>query len=119
MSRTFDTSACIRRGAGFAFVAVAALGVASPAVAQSEAELLGACSDAARQYFENFNAPTNMRVDDPRVDGTRTAGGTIDLGNYVAEIRCGFPAKTFRLTEFYVDGVSRLEDLQAGRTVNK
>lgn len=119
MSRILDTSNRIRRGAGLALAAVAGLSLASPAVAQSRAELLGACSDAARQYFENFDAPTNMRVDDPRVDGTRTAGGTIDLGNYVAEIRCGFPAKTFRLTEFYVDGMNRLKDLQAGRTVNQ
>lgn len=101
-----------------AFVAVAALGLAMPAEAQTDKELAHACRDAARQYFENFDAPTHMRVDDPRVDGTRTAGGTIDLGNYVAEIRCGFPANAFRLTEFYVDGVSKLADLQAGRTVN-
>lgn len=104
------------RRSRLALVALAMLTVAPPAVAQSTAELARACSDAAHQWFENFDAPTEMRVDDPRVDGTRTAGGTIDLGNYVAEIRCGFPARDFRLTEFYVDGVNKLGDLQAGRT---
>lgn len=117
MSRTFDASTGMRLGAGIAFAAMAALGFASPAVAQDSSELVSACSDAARQYFENGDAPTDMRADDPRVDGTRTAGGTIDLGNYVAEIRCGFPAKELRLTEFYVDSVDRLADLHAGRTV--
>ena len=43
---------------------------------------------------------------------------TIDLGNYVPEIRCGFPAKELRLTEFYVDGADVLADLQAGRTAS-
>jgi hypothetical protein len=116
MSRTDMKSLSNRRGAGLALAAMVALGLTSPAFAQSKAELAQACSDAAHQWFENFNAPTDMRADDPRVDGTRTAGGTIDLGNYVAEIRCGYPAKKFHLTEFYVDGVSKLKDLQAGRT---
>lgn len=119
MSRTSHTSPCIRHGTRIAFAAAAALTLASPAVARDNAEILSSCSDAAHQYFENFNAPTDMRADDPRVDGTRTAGGTIDLGNYVAEIRCGFPARELRLTEFYVDGVDRLADLRAGRTVNQ
>lgn len=118
MSRIFDASARMRLGAGIAFAATAALGLASPAVAQDSPELVNACSDAARQYFENSDAATDMRADEPRVDGTRTAGGTIDLGNYVAEIRCGFPAKELRLTEFYVDSVDRLADLRAGRTVS-
>ena len=94
------------------------LTLAVPAHAVTKAELARACSDAAHQWFENFDAPTDMRVDDPRVDGTRTAGGTIDLGNYVAEIRCGFPAKSFKLSEFYVDGVSKLKALKAGNTYN-
>lgn len=85
-----------------------------PAHAQDGAALTGACSDAAHQFFSNFDAPTDMRADEPRVDGTRTAGGTIDLGNYVAEIRCGFPARVLRLTEFYVDGADRLAELQGG-----
>ena len=55
-----------------------------------------------------------MRADDPRVDGSRTAGGSIDLGNYVAEVRCGFPAGELTLTEFYVDGVDQLAVLQGG-----
>ncbi|MBF9058454.1 hypothetical protein HKCCSP123_04595 [Rhodobacterales bacterium HKCCSP123] len=93
-----------------AFVA----GVAGPAAAQGPAELVAACGDAARQFFGSFDAPTDMRADDPRVDGSRTAGGTIDLGNYVAEVRCGFPANEFRLTEFYVDGADRLAQLQGG-----
>ena len=116
MNRTSIIALSIGRGAGFALAAMIALNLASPALAQSKAELAQACRDAAHQWFENFNARTNIRADDPRVDGTRTAGGTIDLGNYVAEIRCGFPAKHFRLNEFYVDGVSKLRDLQAGRT---
>lgn len=98
--------------------AVTVLSLAVPAHAVTKAEIAQACGDAARQWFQNFNAPTEMRADDPRVDGTRTAGGTIDLGNYVAEIRCGFPATTFKLSEFYVDGVSKLEALQAGETYN-
>lgn len=118
MSRSLYTSASTSRSLHIALIAVALLSLASPAVAKNK-ELISSCSDAAHQYFENFDAPTDMRADDPRVDGTRTAGGTIDLGNYVAEIRCGFPAKELRLTEFYVDGVDRLGDLQAGRTVNK
>ena len=114
MHRKTNTTSANRRGIGLA--AILALTLAAPALAQSKAELAQACGDAARQWFENFDAPTQMRADDPRVDGTRTAGGTIDLGNYVPEIRCGFPAREFRLTEFYVDGVSKLRDLQAGRT---
>ena len=96
----------------FATAFVAAL--AGPAAAQSPEELVAACGDAARQFFGNFDAPTDMRADEPRVDGSRTAGGTIDLGTYVAEIRCGFPASAFRLTEFYVDGADSLAQLQGG-----
>lgn len=90
------------------------LGLAAPALAQGKAELVGACSDAARQWFQDYDAPTDMRADDPRVDGSRTAGGTIDLGTYIAEIRCGFPAGDLRLTEFFVDGADQLAVLQGG-----
>lgn len=104
------------RRVAMTLAATALLGLALPASAQSKAELARACSDAAHQWFENFDAPTSMRADDPRVDGTRTAGGTIDLGNYVAQIRCGFPARRFHLSEFYVDGVDKLTALQSGLT---
>jgi len=105
-----------RRSAQSIFAAaLTVLALAVPAHAVTKAQLAQACSDAARQWFQNFDAPTDMRADDPRVAGTRTAGGTIDLGNYVAEIRCGFPAKTFKLSEFYVDGVNKLKALQAGK----
>lgn len=94
--------------------ALAVLGLSSPALAEGGDDLTSACSDAARQYFGNFDAATDMRADDPRVDGSRTAGGTIDLGNYVAEVRCGFPANALRLTEFHVDGSDQLATLQSG-----
>ena len=55
-----------------------------------------------------------MRADEPRADGSRTAGGTINLGNYIAEIRCGFPANELRLNEFFVDGSDQLAALQSG-----
>lgn len=113
MTSTFRSSA----QATFA-AAMTVLALAVPAQAVTKAEIAQACGDAARHWFQNFSAAVDIRVDDPRVDGTRTAGGTIDLGNYVAEIRCGFPAKTFKLNEFYVDGVSKLKALQAGQTYN-
>lgn len=96
-----------------AAAAVAALPF-SPALAQDGDELARACSDAARQFFGNFDAPTDMRADEPRVDGSRTSGGSIDLGTYVAEVRCGFPAGDLRLTEFFVDGSDQLAVLQSG-----
>ena len=102
----------------FALSAAILTGLAGSASAQAHPRLVNACSDAAHQYFENWDATTNMRADEPRVDGTRTAGGTIDLANYVAEIRCAFAPKALRLIEFYVDGVDKLADLQSGRTVN-
>ena len=114
MPRTIDTSSHARRRAWVALATAAAFGLSSPILAQDRAELTSACTDAARQFFGNFDAPTDMRADDPRVDGSRTAGGTIDLGNYVAEIRCGFPANKLRLTEFFVDGVDQLAVLQGG-----
>jgi hypothetical protein len=106
----------IRQSAAMLLAAAVTFGLASPSIAQDQAEIVSACSDAARQYFGNPGAPTDMRADEPRVDGSRTAGGTIDLGSYVAEIRCGFPAKELALNEFYVDSTDRLEDLRAGRT---
>lgn len=115
MTRISRSATWARPGAAIV-ATLLALALAPAAFAQSKAELAQACADAAHQWFENFDAPTSMRTDDPRVDGTRTAGGTIDLGNYVAEIRCGFPAKKFRLTEFYVDGVNKLKALQSGKT---
>lgn len=116
MSLIASKSTAPRASACFTLALMGALCLASPAFGQGKSELAHACRDAAHQWFENFNAHTNMRVDEPRVDGTRTAGGTINLGNYVAEIRCGFPANKLRLTEFYVDGVNKLKDLQSGRT---
>lgn len=114
MTRTIGTLPRPLRLAGIACAGIAALWLASPVLAQDQTELTGACTDAARQFFSKFDAPTDMRADDPRVDGTRTAGGTIDLGNSVAQIRCGFPARELRLTEFYVDGANQLATLQGG-----
>lgn len=103
-----------RHTAGLLWAAVALGGLAAPGLAQEQSELTSSCADAAHQFFANFDAPTDMRADEPRVDGSRTAGGSIDLGNYVAEIRCGFPAGELRLTEFFVDGADRLAVLQGG-----
>lgn len=114
MLRTTYLHGKVRRGACVALAAVATLGFVPPVLAQDGTELTSACTDAARQFFGNFDAPSDMRADDPRVDGSRTAGGTIDLGNYVAEIRCGFPAGELRLTEFFVDGADQLAVLQSG-----
>lgn len=99
---------------GLAACATALVSLSSPALAQDGADVVNACGDAARQYFQNFDAATDMRADEPRVDGSRTAGGTIDLGNYVAEIRCGFPKSELTLTEFFVDGTDQLAALQSG-----
>ena len=68
-------------------IAVAGAGFAQPAAAQDQSELVSACADAGRQFFDNFDAAADMRADDPRMDGTRTAGGSLDLGNYVAGSR--------------------------------
>ena len=114
MPRTRGKSPRTRRGARIALATVAAFGLSSPILAQDQTELTSACADAARQFFANIGAPTEMRADDPRVDGSRTAGGTIDLGNYVAEIRCGFPPNELRLTQFFVDGRDQLAVLQSG-----
>ena len=113
-----SVSAAIRgtRVSGSAILAACiAACLASPVLASDPAADENACSDAARQYFGNFDAATDMRADEPRVDGSRTAGGTINLGNYVAEVRCGFPKGELRLTEFFVDGADALADLRAGR----
>lgn len=99
---------------GLAALATALVSLSLPALAQGGSELANTCADAARQYFQNFDAATDIRADDPRVDGTRTAGGTIDLGNYVAGVVCGFPANELRLTEFFVDGSDQLAALQSG-----
>ena len=114
MPRTVGTSSHAWRRAWVALAIAAAFGLSSPILAQDRAELTSACTDAARHFFGNFDAPTDMRADDPRVDGSRTAGGTIDLGDVVAEIRCGFPANKLRLKEFFVDGVDQLAVLQGG-----
>jgi hypothetical protein len=98
----------------FALAAVALLALATPAFAEDQTVLTNACTDAARQYFGDFEARTEMRADDPRVDGTRTAGGTIYLETRSADVRCGFPAKELRLTEFFVDGEDKLSELQSG-----
>lgn len=100
------------RGGHFTLATVAAIAMTTPVLAEDD--IAGACADAAKQYFNNFDAIPDMRADEPRVDGSRTAGGTLDLGNYVAEIRCGFPAKELRLTEFFVDGSDALATLQSG-----
>ena len=112
MSLRTEPSRRRRLSSGVIAVSLACLILAAPASAQDDT--VRACVDAARQYFNNFDAVPDMRADDPRVDGSRTAGGTLDLGNYVAEIRCGFPAEELRLTEFFVDGSDQLATLQSG-----
>ena len=114
MSPTLHASRRKGQGIGLAAFAAALVALSPPALAQDGSDLVSACGDAARQYFGNFDAATDMRADDPRVDGSRTAGGTIDLGNYVAQVVCGFPANELRLTEFYVDGADQLATLQSG-----
>ena len=47
-------------------------------MAQSKADLAQACNDAAHHWLQNVNTPTEMRV-----EGTRTAGGAVDLGIFV------------------------------------
>lgn len=112
MSRPLQPSQRWIQGIGLAAIATTIVSLSSTAFAQSGVDVENACSDAARQYFQNFDATTEMRADQPRVDGSRTVGGSIDLGNYVAEIRCGFPAKELRLNEFFVDGSDQLAVLQ-------
>ena len=114
MSPTLRSFRRTAHGIGLAAFATALVSLSPPAVAQDGSDLVGACRDAARQYFQDFDAATDMRADEPRVDGSRTAGGTIDLGNYVAGVVCGFPANELRLTEFYVDGADQLAALQSG-----
>ena len=114
MSFALHSSRRMVRGIGLATCATAFVSLSSPSFAQDGSDLVSACGDAARQFFQNFDATIDMRADEPRVDGSRTAGGTIDLGNYVAEVRCGFPASELRLTEFYVDGADQLTALQSG-----
>lgn len=89
--------------------------MADPPAAQGGASLTSACTHAARQFFGDYEARAEMREDEPRVDGTQTAGGTIYLETRAASIRCGFPADQLRLTEFYVDGQDQLAALQGGR----
>ena len=117
MSLTLHSSRRVR-GIGLAACATAFVSLSSPTFAQDGSDLVSACGDAARQFFQNFDAATDMRADEPRVDGSRTAGGTIDLGNYVAQVVCGFPASELRLTEFYVDGADQLAALQSGGAVS-
>lgn len=112
MFNTPDHTRTSLRDRHLALVAVAVIAMASPVLAEDD--IAGACADAAKQYFNNFEAIADIRADEPRVDGSRTAGGTLDLGNYVAEIRCGFPARELRLTEFFVDGSDQLATLQSG-----
>lgn len=118
MSLTPFSSRGTLQGIGLAAFATALVTLSPPALAQDGSDLVSACGDAARQFFQNFDAATDMRADEPRVDGSRTAGGTIDLGNHVAGIVCGFPANALRLTEFYVDGADQLAALQSGGTAS-
>lgn len=114
MSRPFAVSRRFPLQVGVIAVVGALISGISPAHAQDGSDLASSCGDAARQFFQNFDAAVDMRADEPRADGSRTAGGPIDLGNYVAEIRCGFPANELRLTEFFVDGADQLSALQNG-----
>lgn len=114
MSLARQSSHRIFLGLAFATCTTALIFMSPPALAQNGSDLARACGDAARQFFQNFDAAADMRADEPRVDGSRTAGGTIDLGNYVANVVCGFSAKELLLTEFYVDGTDELAALQSG-----
>lgn len=75
MVRTGLISLLSNRNGRIAGAVMAAFYLATPAMAQDSADLVSACSDAARQFFENFDAPSDMRADEPRVDGSRTSGG--------------------------------------------
>lgn len=102
---------------GFALLCCAAVSAAVLPAQRSAAEgrdLLSACTDAARQYFGDFEARTEMQDNGARVDGTRTVGGEIYLENRSAYIACAFAPKRLQLVEFSVDGEDQLASLQRG-----
>lgn len=99
----------------FLAVAVAvAASAADPAAAQQHQRLIGACAEAAQRWFGDFEARTDMRWSEPRVDGTRTVGGEIHLETRAAHVACAFPpqGQGRRLIEFFVDGKDRLAELK-------
>lgn len=85
-----------------------------PAYGQERQRLIGICSDAAQRYFGDYEARTNIRWSEPRVDGTRTVGGDIFLEARKAYVMCAFPprGRGRRLTEFFVDGQNKLAALR-------
>ena len=105
----------IRMGAWTVMAAILGLGFPQPAAAQDQAAVLVEdCAVAARQFFGDFEARTDMRYNDARADGTRTVGGNIYLETRSAYVACAFAPRERRLIEFYVDEVDRLADLQSG-----
>ena len=99
--------------ATLAAILILAIG-AGQAHAQERQRLIGICSDAAQRYFGDYEARTNMRWSEPRVDGTRTVGGDIFLETRKAYVMCGFPprGRGSQLTEFFVEGRDRLAALR-------
>jgi len=51
----------------------------SPAQAQSQGLMLGECAHTAQGYFRNIGAPTEMKYNGQRVDGTHAINGDIFL----------------------------------------
>ena len=87
-------------------LAILALTLAAPlpAAAQSYGSFLDSCTNAARNFFGANNAPTNMRYNGARVDGTETVGGEVFLQGRAPYIACAFRRGSGEMIEFFIDG---------------
>lgn len=106
----------------FARSALAALALsfaaALPAAAQSYGNFLDACTNTARNYYGAPNAPTNMRYNGARVDGTETVGGELYLQGRAPYIACAFRRGSGEMIEFFVDGQDQSSFVSASAGVS-
>jgi hypothetical protein len=101
-------------------LAILALSLAAPlpVAAQSYGTILDRCANAARNFFGAQNAPTDMRYNGARADGTETVGGEIYVQGRAPYISCAFRRGSGEMIEFFVDGQDQSSFVSASAGVS-
>lgn len=95
-------------------VAIGAMVLAAPAMAQSPDYMIQDCQLASKQFYQNYETQTEAKYDGQRTDGTHAINGTIYLENRSAYFSCSYNAAGDRLVEFFAEKKSWPDFVRGG-----
>jgi hypothetical protein len=77
-----------------------------PVLAQSPEWMAEDCAGWAQNFFQDYEAKTEMKYEGQRTDGTHAMNGTIYLETRSEEIQCSYAAAGAMVVDFFAEGKS-------------